>query len=183
MLSIRRSWATLALSALIASAASAPATPLSEASAHTARRPSLSISNEAGTPGYFLQSVVAPTATDADSFGASLSSWKDTTTGVRWTVVGAPGSGSGSAFVFRLDPDLNQWVQVAKLSAGDIANGDHFGAAVAIYGNTIAVGAPNHQLGTHVNSGRVYLYTINFSTSDVSLQGTVDGSPADNAAT
>jgi len=65
-------------------------------------------------------------------------------------VVGAPfddHSGlddAGSAYVFQRDPDTNQWLEVQKLTASDADDEDVFGWSVAIEGDLIAVGAPNH---------------------------------------
>ena len=62
-------------------------------------------------------------------------------------VIGAPndddnGSSSGSAYVFRFDPNEPElWVEEAKLLADDPAPDDLFGNHVAISGNTIVVGA------------------------------------------
>jgi len=60
-------------------------------------------------------------------------------------VVGAPaddvyGATSGSAYIFRFDGD--EWVKEAKLIPDDGHANDFFGAALAIEGNTIVVGAP-----------------------------------------
>lgn len=82
-----------------------------------------------------------------DSFGASIDVDGDT------MVVGAPGedsgngnpdddgaSGAGAAYVFRRTGDV--WVQEAYLKSSAIDADDEFGAAVAISGDLIVVGAP-----------------------------------------
>jgi hypothetical protein len=48
--------------------------------------------------------------------------------------------------------------QEAKLTASDGEFGDAFGAAVAISGNTVVVGAPA-SIGTNVYEGAVYVFT------------------------
>jgi uncharacterized protein (TIGR03437 family) len=65
----------------------------------------------------------------------------------------APASDQGSAYVFFRDQ--NGWSVQQKLVASDLFANDHFGAAVAIEGDTIAVGAPNAGL----DRGAVYVYT------------------------
>ncbi len=62
-------------------------------------------------------------------------------------IVGAAGdddrdSASGSAYIFRYDDLSEEWIQDAKLRADDGAIGDRFGAAVAIAGSDVLVGAP-----------------------------------------
>jgi hypothetical protein len=52
------------------------------------------------------------------------------------------GSNSGSAYVFNLDYDLvDEWEQVAKVTASDGTTGDRFGNPVSISGNYAIVGA------------------------------------------
>jgi hypothetical protein len=76
-------------------------------------------------------------------------------------VVGAPkddgvGADSGSAYVFRRTAGV--WSQQTKLTAADGATGDAFGAAVAISGDTIVVGAPMDD-GVAADSGSAYAFT------------------------
>ncbi len=58
-------------------------------------------------------------------------------------VFGAPGTANraGAAYVFRRGA-AGRWTQEAKLSASDAQPGDHFGAALAVDGNRVLVGAP-----------------------------------------
>ena len=87
--------------------------------------------------------VAKLTASDAalhDRFGYSVAIDGST------IVVGADwdddaGSQSGSAYVFRTTDNGATWVQTAKLTASDATSNDLFGCAVAIYGDTIVVGA------------------------------------------
>jgi len=137
----------------------------------------------ATTPGatpYFLDSYVGP-PNSFSNFGSAVSSWKDGTTGIRWAVVGAPNV--NAAFVFHLEVGSKQWHQVVKLTPPDGTGADMFGTAVSIYGDTIAVGAPGHQIGTHVGAGRVYVYAFDVTTGSASLQSTIDGEPADRIGT
>ena len=94
-----------------------------------------------------------------DYFGQSVSIDGDT------VVIGAifdddKGHNSGSAYVFTRDTagDLTSgWTQVAKLTAGDGAGSDYFGASVSIDGNTVVVGAFWDDDGIH--SGSAYVFT------------------------
>ena len=89
-------------------------------------------------------------------FGYSLAIDGDT------IVVGERGADpfdKGAAYVFvRVN---GNWLQQAKLVGNDSINGDRFGEAVAISGNTIIVGAVLHDTaGTpNVNKGAAYIFT------------------------
>lgn len=91
-----------------------------------------------------------------DRFGTSVSIASDR------TVVGASfdddkGANSGSVYVFRKHPQNADWIQEAKLRAGDGAAGDEFGASVSVSGSTVLVGArrdDDHGL----DSGSAYVY-------------------------
>ena len=97
------------------------------------------------------------TASDAaadDSFGWSVSASSDV------VVVGAPynddaGAYSGSAYVYRYDG--NTWIEEAKLTASDAAQGDFFGGSVSVSGEAVVVGASyDSDAGTW--SGSAYVY-------------------------
>lgn len=101
------------------------------------------------------------TGTDSaafDGFGHSVAVWGDT------LAVGAhadddAGSKSGSAYVFDRDSGgLDNWGQVAKLTAIDGAARDEFGFSIAISGDDIVVGSPFDD-DTGSRSGSAYLYS------------------------
>jgi len=77
-------------------------------------------------------------------------------------VAGARGAngGAGAAYVF-VEP-ASGWATTgafsAKLTAPDSGNGDAFGAAVAISGNTIVAGAPVARIGGHGLQGAAYVF-------------------------
>lgn len=89
-----------------------------------------------------------------DTFGASVAISGDT------AIVGSPLSdyfltNQGIAYVFvRTNA---QWIQQQRLVASDYSTNDNFGAAVAISGDTVIVGAPNH-FGAASSSGQAYVY-------------------------
>lgn len=65
-------------------------------------------------------------------------------------------SGRGAVYVFmRIDLE---WVEVQKLTASDGVAGDRFGSSLGISGDTIVVGAPNHNAETPDNGGAVYVF-------------------------
>ena len=99
------------------------------------------------------------TASDG-SMGARLG-WSVAVSGDT-AVLGAPfqatslGGARGAAYVFVRGP--TGWVEQAKLSASDGVSGDRFGAAVAISGDTVVVGAPS-DMGVGAASGSAYVFT------------------------
>jgi len=92
-----------------------------------------------------------------DEFGGSVAVYNDT------IVVGAyydddNGDRSGSAYVFTRDStDGTGWKQKAKLLPNDGAAGDQFGFGIAIYGDTIVVGAEDDD-DNGLTSGSVYVF-------------------------
>ncbi len=80
-------------------------------------------------------------------------------------VVGAPGretqpgGSNGAVFVFVLT--AAGWTQQEELTAPDGLNLDSFGAAVAISGNTLVVGAPGHDPGGKPDAGAAYVFVRN----------------------
>lgn len=95
--------------------------------------------------------LVGTGANSADRFGAAVAIDGDT------AVVGAPRADpneQGAAYVFVRNGGL--WTEQAKLVAGAGATDqDHFGAAVAIDGDTVVVGAPD---AGPFDFGRVYVF-------------------------
>ncbi|MBS1787542.1 MAG: putative Ig domain-containing protein [Acidobacteria bacterium] len=91
-------------------------------------------------------------------FGYSVALSGDT------AVVGAPfdtvdtSTEIGVVYVF-VRNSFGYWYQQAALTANDAADQDEFGLAVSISGDTIAVGAPMDDVGTHTNQGSVYIFT------------------------
>jgi hypothetical protein len=78
--------------------------------------------------------ITATDGTNGDLFGASVVMNENT------LVVGAPGQiGVGAAYVFT--GSGTNWTQAAELTPSDGNTGGQFGYAVALSGNTVAVGA------------------------------------------
>lgn len=100
--------------------------------------------------GAVLFELVASDARDLDLFGASVAISGTT------AIVGAPQTDTGISnfdpgFVYIFDTTTGQ--ELFKLMGSNAGDGDEFGAAVAIYGTTLVVGAPGHNI-----SGAVYLF-------------------------
>jgi len=100
------------------------------------------------------QKLTVPDAAAEDYFGSSVSIFGDT------IAIGAPqdddsGSSSGSVYIFRFNGTC--WVQEQKLIASDGATFDHFGASVAVSGDTVVIGSPyDGDMGN--NSGSAYVF-------------------------
>lgn len=79
------------------------------------------------------------------------------------------GTDSGSAYIFRFNPDISGWTEEAKLLASDGEPEDRFGMSVSISGT------PGHEvviMGAHLDSdnglfsGSAYIYRFNPGTSE-----------------
>lgn len=99
-----------------------------------------------------------PGTTSLDGFGSAVALEGDV------LAVGAPsddtpgGRGAGSVYVFvRAGAS---WTLQQKIVAADSSDRDRFGAAVALSGDTLAVGAPE-VAGVSYESGAVYLFVRN----------------------
>jgi len=85
-------------------------------------------------------------------FGSSVACYGNT------VVVGAPHHSGGEAYVF-VEP-VSGWsnmTETARLTASDEGANDAFGYSVAMYGKTIAVGAPQAS-GAFVAQGKAYIF-------------------------
>ncbi len=96
--------------------------------------------------------LTASNATNDINFG-----WAVVTAG-NLLVVGAPANENalGAAYVFARTG--SGWRQVAELTASDGAEGDFFGLAVGISGDSVVVGAPDHAVGGSFQQGAVYIF-------------------------
>jgi len=117
-----------------------------------------------GTPGAATR-ITPPTALSAnDEFGSAVALSGNV------LVIGASGTdtvegiNSGSAWVFRQASAAAPWVQAGQLlpAIGSGANQD-MGAAIAINGNMILVGAPKADVSTLADRGRAYAYQLTAS--------------------
>jgi hypothetical protein len=88
-------------------------------------------------------------------------------------VVGAPGTGTGSAWVLLLDTDRvvreSRRIDPNDLSLGLLEDGDQFGSAVASIAGGVAVGAPGDDDGG-VDQGAVWLLSLDDAGAPTSGQ-------------
>ena len=92
-----------------------------------------------------------------DRFGTSVAISGDTVVaGAPYDDVGANGN-QGSAYVFVRSGTI--WSQ-QQLTAVDGAAADHFGYSVAIWGDTVPVGANVDDVGANINQGSAYVLRI-----------------------
>ena len=75
----------------------------------------------------------------------------------------------GSAYIFDLDTNTDNWSQSQKLTATDSAVGDQFGVSVSLSGDKALIGA-NFNDGNGIESGAAYV--LNLDTYDVSVNVT-----------
>lgn len=76
---------------------------------------------------------------------------------------------TGAAYVFK--GNSGAWDQEAKLAAGDLVRGDHFGSAVAVLGFRIVVGADDQ----NESRGSIYSYEFSGSSWDLTAKLVADG--------
>ncbi len=92
--------------------------------------------------------IIASDGTVGDQFGAAVAP------GAGFLVVGAPATDSarGAVYVFR--QDAGGWMEAGRLTAPDGMAGDRFGAALAVSGDRLVVGAP----GRAEEAGAAYVF-------------------------
>jgi putative cell wall-binding protein len=97
--------------------------------------------------------LVAQDGADYDSFGTSVALSGGT------ALVGAHAEGDyqGAAYVFT--GSGSSWTERRKLTAGDGAPGDFFGASVALSGGTALIGAYGHDMPSSTDQGAAYVFT------------------------
>jgi hypothetical protein len=103
--------------------------------------------------------------------------------GTTRAVAGAPSTGSGGRIVFFERSGSQQWNEVDEItSPAGPGSPDHFGAAVAIYGDFAVVGAPDYSTFSDDFTGRAYIYrrTTILGSPVWVLDWTIDNPSSDN---
>ncbi|MCH8260875.1 MAG: hypothetical protein IIC46_11790 [Planctomycetes bacterium] len=100
--------------------------------------------------------LTASDAASSDKFGISVSISGDVALIGAWKDDDA-GSQSGSAYVFRFDPKLSDWIQEQKLVGSDLDEADGFGFAVSLSDNVALIGARSHDDGGFA-AGSAYVF-------------------------
>ncbi len=112
-----------------------------------------------GTDGTWSQTATL-TASDGlsgDRFGDSVAIWDQT------IIIGSKSSNnsrdvfSGSTYIFNRNT-TDDWIQTSKLTADDGADGDKFGAAVAIHGDIVVIGASRDSTESTQDTGSAYIF-------------------------
>ncbi|MCA9247015.1 MAG: hypothetical protein KDA42_07870 [Planctomycetales bacterium] len=105
----------------------------------------------------FQQKLFAANGTRRSDFGQAVA-WDGDT-----AIIGAPGrrgagDDAGAAFVYQFDGQ--QWFEAQRLDSANSAAGDRFGESVAITGDTLVLGAAQHDEFAD-NAGAAYVYQRN----------------------
>lgn len=130
--------------------------------ASTGASPVREIAPAAAQLSYDQVPLSANDAANGDSFGYSVAIDGNTlVVGAYWAASGGKEK-SGAAYVYtRPALGSKEWTQVVRLAAADGAAFDHFGTAVAISGDTIAVSATQADISGNTNQGAVYVFSRN----------------------
>src|SRR5262249_11932887 len=108
------------------------------------------------------QKLTANDGAANDQFGSAVAVSGDTVAvGAYEDDVGGQAD-AGSAYVFV--GSGTTWTQQAKLTANDGGGSNQFGSAVAVSGDTVAVGANQDTVGGQVVSGSAYVFVRNGTT-------------------
>ena len=95
-----------------------------------------------------------------DDFGDAVALSGDTALVGTWFHPGEGGTPEvGAAYVFVRVADRPVWIQQAKLTAADGAEGDHFGWSVALSAEAALIGAPGYVTEGGAKAGAAYVFT------------------------
>ncbi len=130
-----------------------------------ARFDDIALNNEQGSAYIFARygatwsqqrRLVAGDGRKTDIFGVSVALHRDTVlVGASLADAGANDQGAVYAFIVR----DNRQVEQQRPIANDAAEGDQFGLAVALSGDTLAVGSSRDDFGEDTDQGSVYVFT------------------------
>lgn len=105
-----------------------------------------------------VQKLTASDGEATDNFGLSVAISDDTiVVGAQVDDIGTTPD-QGSVYIFTRNG--NEWTEKQKLTASDGEAWDNFGNAVAISGDTIAVGAYEDNIGSNPDQGSVYIFRL-----------------------
>lgn len=114
-----------------------------------------------GSAWLLQQKIIAPDAAATDHFGCSVAIYGDT------IIVGARGNdtmGINAGAVYIYTRTASTWSFQQKLTASDAAAYDRFGACVAIYNDTVLIGAYFQSHSGLSGAGAAYVFTRAAST-------------------
>ncbi|MBS1788050.1 MAG: putative Ig domain-containing protein [Acidobacteria bacterium] len=116
------------------------------------------INNEWRQIRQFGQDVGTVSTRIEDRFGAAVAI-DDNTVLIGAYQSDATAIDQGAAYVYALHD--SQHIQSSKLTANDGVASDHFGKAMSLSGDTLAISADEDDIGTNANQGSVYVFTRN----------------------
>jgi len=73
---------------------------------------------------------------------------------------------AGAAYLFQRDQAKGQWIEQRQIVPQDIMAFEQFGLNVSLDGDTLAVGAPNAEVGGVLQQGAVYIFERNQGGAD-----------------
>lgn len=124
--------------------------------------------------------LIASDGAAIDAFGGSVAISVDTVViGALLADVGM-NVDQGSAYVFTRNGSI--WTQQAKLTAADGAANDYFGYSVAVSGGTAVIGVPLEDVGSSIDQGSAWVYSVAEDDFAVAHNDTLDVSYASVAA-
>lgn len=131
-----------------------------------------------GTGWTFEATLTAAGGAAVDRFGYSVAISGDTViVSAIFDDIGA-NANRGSAYIFTRSGTT--WTQQAQINASDSQENDEFGHSVAIFGDTVIVGARLHNVGANSDQGAAYIFTRSGSTwTQQAKLVAADGAPTD----
>ncbi len=130
-----------------------------------------------GTTWVEVAKLIGSDTHGGDGFGRSVSISGDRVVVGAW-LEPSVAPGAGAAYVFRFNGTI--WQEEDKLVAGDAAEGDNFGSAVAISGSTMVVGAwLEDAMGANAGAAYVFRHTGGGWVEEVKLMAP-DGAAGDS---
>ena len=115
-----------------------------------------------GTTWTEQQRLIAPDGETFDNFGYSVSIHGDTVVVGSYLHDAPLAPHAGAAYVFVRSGTT--WTVQQELRADDAFGNDWFGASVAVYGDTIVVGAPRDDTTAGLDAGSLYVFARSGST-------------------
>jgi len=125
-----------------------------------------------------VQKLTPPDGKADDNFGFAIAI-KGNTIAVGARRADLPGAqNAGAAYVY--SRDRGSFALITKLTASDPGANAQFGQAIAIAGDTIAVGANRADVGTNADQGAIYLYRrMGGRWDEVEIMTASDGTAGD----
>jgi hypothetical protein len=123
------------------------------ATGKNAQRGAAYVFTRSGSVWSIEQQLTNATLDPGDHFGHAIALSGET------TIIGAPQglvSDQGTAFVFTRSGTV--WSEQAQLTANDGSNGDSFGNAIALVGDTALIGAPLDDIDLNSDQGSAYVF-------------------------